>query len=407
MIEREKNNDITKYGTFTVSNEDCPTDYSPGESLPKRILAFLILVHNKYFVVIWIFLAIMTALAYPSAGIRGGPMKPEITANWVAVIIIFLISGLKIQTRDFLKAFQACKETIAVQFFVFGFFPVFGYLISNLMDFLHLDSKLAIGVMLLSCCPTTVSTANIMVQMAGANESLAIINTKLNNFIGIFMTPTLIFLYLHHSTKINFVTTIIGLLLTVTVPIVIGQLIRFLVPGVAPFTKKYKVLISRTSTMMIVYIVWATFSEAFHNGIKASWGDMFATELFLFLIFAVAHSVPFLFSLFFMNNTRATKVAMVICSGEKTVAMGVPLLTKMFENSPSLGLYTLPLIMYHSTQILTTGGMLPYIHDWILREPQISNEEYYELKKLDKNDREEECDLLPPENLEQKNKKYF
>jgi hypothetical protein len=41
----------------------------------------------------------------------------------------------------------------------------------------------------------------------------------------------------------------------------------------------------------------------------------------------------------------------LFCSTHKTVAMGIPLITTIFEDSPSLGLYTLPLLMYHPMQV--------------------------------------------------------
>jgi len=313
---------ITMIATATESSPHI-TARKPGTgSFQRRLLDFLIRIHNKYFVVIWILIAILTALAYPDAGIKKGPMKPEITADWVAVIIIFLISGLKIKTQDFLKAAQACYETIVVQLFVFILFPCVGYLIYTLMGVWNMDAKLSIGVMLLSCCPTTVSTANIMVQMAGGNEAIAIINTKLNNFIGIIMTPSLILFFLHQDTNVDFLETIIELILSVAVPILVGQILRYLIPAVAPFTKNHKKLVSRTSTMMIVYIVWATFSETFYNGIEATWKDMLATEGLLLVMFLTGHIIPWLFSFFVMNNTRDIKVAVVICSGQKNSRNG-------------------------------------------------------------------------------------
>ena len=43
----------------------------------------------------------------------------------------------------------------------------------------------------------------------------------------------------------------------------------------------------------------------------------------------------------------------LFCSTHKTVAMGIPLITTIFEDSASLGLYTLPLLLYHPLQVLT------------------------------------------------------
>ena len=45
-------------------------------------------------------------------------------------------------------------------------------------------------------------------------------------------------------------------------------------------------------------------------------------------------------------------VAGLFCGTHKTVAMGIPLISTIFESeSDSLGLYTLPLLIYHPMQV--------------------------------------------------------
>jgi len=50
---------------------------------------------------IGVVLAILVAFAYPKGGLA---LAPEITASWVAVVFIFLMSGLSLKTKELKKA---------------------------------------------------------------------------------------------------------------------------------------------------------------------------------------------------------------------------------------------------------------------------------------------------------------
>ena len=49
----------------------------------------------------------------------------------------------------------------------------------------------------------------------------------------------------------------------------------------------------------------------------------------------------------------------------KTVAVGVPMLQAMFEGNPKLGMYTLPLLVWHPLQLLIGTIAAPYLAAWV------------------------------------------
>ena len=49
-------------------------------------------------------LAILAALAYPPLGVKY--LYPEITSDWIAVVCIFIISGLSLKTKEILQAMK-------------------------------------------------------------------------------------------------------------------------------------------------------------------------------------------------------------------------------------------------------------------------------------------------------------
>ena len=53
---------------------------------------------------------------------------------------------------------------------------------------------------------------------------------------------------------------------------------------------------------------------------------------------------------------------------EKSVAMGIPMLNAIFESNPNVGLYTLPLLIWHPMQLVIGSFLAPRIANWVERE---------------------------------------
>lgn len=116
------------------SNWSCPLNFFNSNQLPLLIV-----------------LAIVLAKAYP----RGAEvLQADITATWIAVIVIFLISGLCLRWEELAKAFQRLKFNIFVQVFNFGFVSISVFGFSQLMEAIGaINSALADGMVICSCLP--------------------------------------------------------------------------------------------------------------------------------------------------------------------------------------------------------------------------------------------------------------
>ena len=55
----------------------------------------------------------------------------------------------------------------------------------------------------------------------------------------------------------------------------------------------------------------------------------------------------------------------------KTVAMGVPLIGAMYENNPNVGLYTLPLLIWHPMQLVLGSALVPKLKAFVEREVEL------------------------------------
>eukprot|EP00978_Attheya_sp_CCMP212_P016384 scaffold42933_cov46-Attheya_sp.AAC.1 len=52
----------------------------------------------------------------------------------------------------------------------------------------------------------------------------------------------------------------------------------------------------------------------------------------------------------------------------KTVAIGVPLINAMYEDNPNVGLYTLPLIIWHAMQLVILSFLAPRLAAFVERK---------------------------------------
>jgi hypothetical protein len=101
---------------------------------------------------IHIIIVIFLAYLYPPLGAIY--FYPQITASWIAVIIIFLLSGLSLKTDDFRRVLKRFHFILFVQSFNFLIVSVIIYGVSRFMiKVVGLQEELGDGLVICSCLP--------------------------------------------------------------------------------------------------------------------------------------------------------------------------------------------------------------------------------------------------------------
>ena len=148
----------------------------------------------------------------------------------IAPIILALIMlglGLGLKIDDFTRILKTPKD-----FFV-GFFsqliilPLVAYL---LIIILKVPPEIAIGVMIIAAAPVGV-TSNILTKFANGDVALSISLTAVTSLISIFSVPLIVinsanFLGSTISTEISITNVALKMALVVTVPVILGMIIR-------------------------------------------------------------------------------------------------------------------------------------------------------------------------------------
>lgn len=329
----------------------------------QRIVAFYWA--NEFLILIVV--AILLARAYPPLG--AVYLAPQITATWIAVIFIFIMAGLGLKTEELSKAFQQFRFNIFVQLFNFGVVSSVVYGVSRLLvEFNALGQSLADGMVVCASLPLTINMVCVLTKSSGGDEASAIFNAAFGNMIGVFLSPVLILGYLGVTGGVDLFEVFYKLVLRVLVPVIVGQLLQKFSQTVVAFVKKYKPKFKAAQQYTLVFIVYTVFCRTFEEDSQAEVSDIFIMIAFQFVFLCFFMCVAwFLLGLFFHDSPELRVMGLFGCT-HKTVAMGVPLINAIYENSPYVGQYTLPLLVWHPMQLVIGSFLVPRLLAFVKRE---------------------------------------
>ncbi|KAM9580943.1 sodium/bile acid cotransporter 7 isoform 11-T11 [Guaruba guarouba] len=133
---------------------------------------------RKEWFILGIVLVIAVARLEPAVGVKGGPLKPEITITYIAVSAIFFNSGLSLKTEELTSALMHVKLHLFVQIFTLVFFPTAIWLFLQLLSITPINEWLLKGLQTVGCMPPPVSSAVILTKAVGGNEHMPAATSK-------------------------------------------------------------------------------------------------------------------------------------------------------------------------------------------------------------------------------------
>ncbi|XP_033839862.1 sodium/bile acid cotransporter 7 isoform X1 [Periophthalmus magnuspinnatus] len=319
---------------------------------------------RKEWFIIGIVLVILSAKVHPSFGVRGGPLKPEVTVSYVAVSLIFFNSGLSLKTEELTSALLHVRLHLFVQSFTLVFFPVSVWLLLRVLALSSIDQWLLQGLQTVSCMPPPVSSAVILTKAVGGNEAAAIFNSAFGSFLGIVVTPLLLLLFLGSSSSVPFSSIFSQLFMTVVVPLILGQACRRFLRD---FLDRRKPPFGAVSSCVLLMIIYTTFCDTFSNPtIELEPSSLLSIVLIIFLIQMGFMMLTFTFSTRSNSSfSPADTVAIMFCSTHKSLTLGIPMLKIVFAGFEHLSLISVPLLIYHPVQILLGSVLVPSIRAWM------------------------------------------
>ena len=145
-----------KATTTAVSTDPTGTDMQHSSCCNPQLRTKLISWYFEYEFLVLIVVAILLAKAYPPIGAEY--LKPDITATWIAVVLIFFLAGLSLKTSEFKNAMLNWRYNVLIQLYNFGVVSTIAYGVSRALQSSNvIGPDLADGMVVCSCMPMTIS----------------------------------------------------------------------------------------------------------------------------------------------------------------------------------------------------------------------------------------------------------
>lgn len=204
----------------------------------KRICQFV----SKYMGVL-VFAAAVLAFLFPDALSR---IRPKVI-NYLLGVVMFGM-GLTLNLEDFKVVFSRPKDIIIGCLAQFTIMPLLAWVLARVF---RLDDALALGVVLVGCCPGG-TASNVITYLAKGDLALSVGMTGVSTILAPLLTPVLTWALAGHSVHVNVFGMLLSILWVVILPIVIGLIIKSLWPK---FTDKAVDYLPAFSSVAIAFIV--------------------------------------------------------------------------------------------------------------------------------------------------------
>lgn len=299
-------------------------------------------------------LAVGLAWVIPEAGASGGWLRSEVLTK-LGVAAIFLFQGLVLAAAALKAGARQWRLHVLVQGFIFAGFPLLGIVLAGIFG-PWLGADLRLGFLFLCVLPSTISSAVVLTAVAGGNAAGAIFNAVVSSLLGVVVTPLWV-AWLMQTSGEPFalgpvITEIVVLLL---LPFVVGQALR---RWCAAWADAHKRGLSNASSGIILFIVFAAFSNSVQSGLWAEHGAGVVGQALLGSIVLFGLAMVLVGLLGRMGGLPpGDRIAALFGATQKTLASGVPMAKVIFGAHPALGLILLPVMLYHPVQLLVHGIM--------------------------------------------------
>ena len=181
----------------------------------------------------------------------------------IALALIMLGLGMSLTIQDFVRVVKIPKDFLVGFICQLVLLPIIALSIALL---LNLPAELAVGLMLIACAPGGV-TSNVLTKFAQGDVALSITLTAVVSLISIISVPFIMFTSINFFEigvvkEISMTGIALKMFLVVTVPVIIGMLIKHFAKN---FIDKQASLIQKISVILFMLVFAAIYIEEWDN----------------------------------------------------------------------------------------------------------------------------------------------
>lgn len=291
---------------------------------------------------------IVLAYIYPHAiEIWNGKLISSLST--IGVALVFFFYGLKLSFSEIKHGMKNWKLHLSVQLFTFGLFPLLVLLFRPLVH-TETQEQFWLSFYFLAALPSTVTSSVVMVSIAHGNMPAAIFNASISGLIGVAVTPLLMHFFLEVEEVNVFAELYIGLLFEVILPVILGLMMQ---KYWGNWAHKYSKHLTNFDKGVVLLIVYSSFSESFISDVFHTIGSTYLLGLFsaVVVLFFTSYFIIKFIVRYFLKFNREDRISALFCGSKKSLTHGSVFAKFLFANNPKMGLYFLPLMVYHAFQI--------------------------------------------------------
>ena len=173
-------------------------------------------------------------------------VKPTSISYMLGVVMFGM--GLTLNLEDFRIVFSRPRDIIAGCVAQFTIMPLLAWVLSRTFG---LDEALALGVILVGCCPGG-TASNVITYLSKGDLALSVGITGISTLLAPLLTPLLTWALAGKSVDVDVVSMFYSILLVVIMPIILGFIIKKLFPV---FTAKAVDYLPAISSLAIAFTV--------------------------------------------------------------------------------------------------------------------------------------------------------
>ncbi|MDD0823591.1 bile acid:sodium symporter family protein [Mannheimia sp. AT1] len=266
------------------------------------------------------------------------PETFKVFVPWIPYLlgIVMLGMGLTLTFKDFAEVTKNPKSVLIGVVAQFIVMPSIAYGLAKLFN---LPPDLAIGVILVGCCPGGTSS-NVMTYLARGNTALSVACTTISTLLAPILTPAVFYLFASQWLEINAMAMFISVLKMVLLPIFVGVVIRTIFKQkIEQFSQTMPLI----SVIAIVLIVTAVVSVSRDRIIESG--------LLIFAVVALHNGLGYLIGYFagrFLKLPVADSKAVAIEVGMQNSGLGAALAALHFKANPVIAVPSAVFSFWHN-----------------------------------------------------------
>ncbi|MDT5128329.1 MAG: solute carrier family 10 (sodium/bile acid cotransporter), er 7 [Mycobacterium sp.] len=291
------------------------------------------------------------AAVLPAGGAFGDGLS---VATKIVIALLFALYGARLAPAQAWHGLRHWRLHLLVLAATFVAFPLLGVAAKALVPGV-LTPDLYTGVLFLCLVPSTVQSSIAFTSIAHGNVPAAIVSASLSNILGVVLTPLLVVLLMHTAGGVRVDgSAVLGIVVQILLPFVIGQMLRPLVSGWLDRHPVVTKTFDRGSILLVVYTafslsmtehIWSTVSVRRLLAVTA----VCVVLLAIMLALTVGTARP-------ARLNRADMTVLLFCGSKKSLASGLPM-ALVFFGTGAAGLIMLPLIIFHQIQLVVCAAI--------------------------------------------------